>query len=94
MRKNREFVRANREFEIAIQRFPDDVVRKFGRRELGSLLVRFGEIDAERRIPAIVTSRQRFASEVGTSSSPEPSNSLFLKKGFAVPADFGAATLA
>jgi hypothetical protein len=28
LRRNREFVRANREFETAIQRFPDD--RKFG----------------------------------------------------------------
>jgi hypothetical protein len=60
------------------------------RREPGSILVRFGEIDAERRIPAIVTSRQRFASEVGTSSSPEPSKLPVTEKDFAVPADFGA----
>jgi hypothetical protein len=30
LRRSREFVRANREFETAIQRFPDDVFRKFG----------------------------------------------------------------
>jgi hypothetical protein len=39
-------VRANREFEPTIQRFPDDIFfSEIRRREVGSLLVRFGEID-------------------------------------------------
>jgi hypothetical protein len=89
LRRSREFVRANREFETAIQRFPDDVFRKFGGVSLEvswfdsaklMLSVGSGNRDEPPRIRVknthvIVTSaKQILCTE---------------KRDFAVPADFG-----